>query len=119
MRTILLLQVVLIAAVVLVFFGKSGQAGAQAALFGGVIALLDALFLGWRVQRAGRAAGHSATRAMVALYLGAAERFVFTLAGFGLGLGVLHLQPLPLLLAFVAAQAGYWIGARRAANSAG
>ncbi|HKJ08619.1 MAG TPA: ATP synthase subunit I [Gammaproteobacteria bacterium] len=117
MRKILILQVLLIAAVTGAYFGKAGAAGAQAALFGGAIALVNALLLGRRVQRAGRAAQDSVTRGTFALYLGAVERFVFTLVGFGVGMGVLHLQPLPLLLAFAAAQAAYWLAARARPDS--
>ncbi|MEJ2646197.1 MAG: ATP synthase subunit I [Gammaproteobacteria bacterium] len=112
MRKVLILQILLIAAVTAVFFGKAGQAGAQAALFGGAIAVVNALLLGRRVQRAGKAAQESVTRGTFALYLGAVERFVFTLVGFGVGMGVLHLLPVPLLLAFAAAQAAYWLAAR-------
>jgi len=106
-----------VAAVAGAYLVLGRQPAVPAALFGGGIALVNTLLLGLRVQRAGKAAEASAARGTLTLYFGAVERFVFTLAGFGLGMGVLHLPPLPLLLAFAAAQAGYLIAARGASDS--
>lgn len=112
MRKLLITQLFLIALVVAGFYLQQGQEVALSALFGGSIALVNTLLLAWRVRRAGQTAEKDETRGAFTLYLGAIERFVFTLIGFVAGMGTLRLSPLPMLVAFAIAQLGYWIGAR-------
>jgi ATP synthase protein I len=118
MRKLLLTQLLLVALVAVGSYLQFGQPAAQAALFGGCIALVNTLLLAWRVRNAGHRAEQSSSRGALTLYLGAVERFVFTLLAFIAGMGMLKLPPLPMLVAFAAAQLGYWIAARDS-NAAG
>lgn len=77
------------------------EAGAVAVLFGGAVALANLLLLDWRARRANRAGALSARQSLQVLYLSALERFVTVALLFALGIGLLELDPLPLLLGFV------------------
>ena len=112
MRKLLLTQLFLVALVAGGSYLQVGRSAAQAALFGGCIALVNTLLLGWRVRNAGQRAEQSGARGALTLYLGAVERFVFTLLAFIVGMGMMKLPPLPMLVAFAVAQLGYWIAAR-------
>jgi len=78
-----------------------GQESALAAAYGGGIVLLNSLLLARRVRRAGELEGSSVVASM---YTGAVQRFIIAAAAFGLGMGVLRLQPVPMIVAFAAAQ---------------
>ncbi len=112
MRKILTIQSLLTLLVAGASYLQGGMPPAVAALYGGGIALGNSALLAWRVRRASLAAATSTERGTLHLYLGAVERFVFTLVAFGLGMGALKLSPLPMLIAFAAAQSGYWFAAR-------
>jgi ATP synthase protein I len=112
MRKLLSIQVLMTVAVAVPSVWLGGRGMALAAVFGGAIAVMNTLMLGWRVRRAAQATSQDRSRGTLALYMGAVERFVFTLAAFAFGMGFLHLRPEPLLGAFAAAQLGYWVAAR-------
>ncbi|MDH5183587.1 MAG: ATP synthase subunit I [Gammaproteobacteria bacterium] len=73
-----------------------------AAIFGGVIALVNTLLLRWNFERAEHFAGNDAGQNMKLLYRTAAQRLFSTIGLFVIALGVLKLQPLPLLVGFIA-----------------
>jgi ATP synthase protein I len=79
-----------------------GGSAAPAVLYGGAVALTNLLLLDWRARRANRAGALSARQSLQVLYLSALERFAAVALLFALGIGVLDLDPLPLLLGFVA-----------------
>jgi ATP synthase protein I len=79
-----------------------GGSAAPAVLFGGAAALANVLLLDWRARRANRVGALSAQQSLQVLYLSALERFATVALLFALGIGVLQLDPLPLLLGFVA-----------------
>ncbi|HEY5791375.1 MAG TPA: ATP synthase subunit I [Gammaproteobacteria bacterium] len=79
-----------------------GGAAMPAAVYGGGMALLNLLLLDWRARRANRAGALSARQSLGVLYLSALERFAAVALLFALGMGPLHLDPLPLLLGFMA-----------------
>lgn len=112
MRNLLIIQIIFTAVVSGVGLQLLGGPGAKSALYGGGIALVNSLLLGWRVRRAGAAAGKSVTQGAFTLYWGAIERFVFTMVAFIVGMGLLRLRPEPLLAAFAVAQLAYWIAAQ-------
>lgn len=95
-----LLTLVAAAAVALQVF--RGGTAAYAALFGGAVALTNLLLLDWRARRANRAGAMTARQSLQVLYLSALERFVTVALLFALGIGILGLDPLALLLGFVA-----------------
>lgn len=110
LRNVVLAQLSLVAAATLAAFLWRGQWGALSALGGGAIVLLNSLLLAWRVRRAGELEGNSV---VLAMYMGAAQRFLIAAVGFALGIGALGLDPLPMIAAFAIAQFGYAVAAKR------
>lgn len=110
LRNVVIAQIILIAAVAIAAFAWRGQEWALSALFGGAIVLVNSLLLARRVKRADQLEG---TSVALTMYAGAAQRFIITVAGFAIGMGVLKLAPLPQLIAFAVAQLGYVIAAKR------
>ncbi|HWU69305.1 MAG TPA: ATP synthase subunit I [Stenotrophobium sp.] len=105
---LLVAQVLLAVAAAVAMYGWRGQPeAAGAAVYGGAIALVNTLLLAWRTARAGAAAEADARWSSIGLLAGLLERFVFTLAAFGVGMGVLRLFPPALLVGFAAAQMAY------------
>ncbi|MGH8504861.1 MAG: ATP synthase subunit I [Stenotrophobium sp.] len=78
-----------------------------ATLYGGAIALINALLLARRTVRAAAMVDRDARWSSFTLLAGVLERFLFTLAAFGLGIGVLRLDPPALIVGFAVAQIGY------------
>lgn len=103
-KAIFLIQTGLVSIGVGLAIIMAGTHAGAAALYGGGVALANTWMLGRRVERADREIAHDAQRGMIILYVGAVLRFVFVLAALALGMGVLHLSPLPLVANFVAAQ---------------
>lgn len=79
-----------------------GGSAVPAVLYGGTVALTNLLLLDWRARRANRVGALSARQSLQVLYLSALERFASVALLFAVGIGVLELEPLPLLLGFVA-----------------
>ncbi|EIJ43963.1 ATP synthase I chain [Beggiatoa alba B18LD] len=109
-RKILRIQSLLIAGMTLVFYFGFGQAEAQAALYGGFIVLFNVWITQRRLQTALELAKVAPGKEIAAFYVGAIQRFVATVIFFGLGMGWLHLPPIPMLITFAVAQSGYALG---------
>lgn len=107
-KRLLYIQATVVLAGVVIAFTQMGSASALAAAFGGGVALLNSELLVWRVKRADDAAKTDPKRSVYILFFGAVERFVFALAGLAIGLGVLKLDPIPLLAMFGIAQVAYF-----------
>lgn len=101
----------------LLYYSNGGVNAALAALYGGAIALVNAWLLSSRIGKASDTSAQDAQRGIYILYFGAVQRFVFTLGAFILGMGYLELDPIPLLLTFMLAQAGYWFAAKKGLQS--
>lgn len=72
-----------------------------AAIFGGAIALVNTLLLRWNFERAELFAENDAGQNMKLLYRTAAMRLFSTIGLFVIALGVLKLEPLPVLAGFI------------------
>jgi ATP synthase protein I len=94
----------------LVWINEGGQA-ALAALYGGLVALTNSWLLAKRVARVGELAKRNPNYSAFTLYIGAVQRFLLVLVSLGIGLGWLHLAPLPLLVTFGVAQIAYIVAA--------
>ena len=104
------LQVALISATALAFLLFENSSHALAALYGGLIALIIAALLGWRVQRAAELGSEEQQQqGGMHLAIGAIERFVVVGIGFGLGIAVLKLPPVAMIAAFAVAQLSFLI----------
>jgi ATP synthase I chain len=90
-----------------------GKDAAKAAFFGGVVATANGLILLRKVSLANKAAATAPMRAMSLVYSGVVTRFILVLMLFGLGFGVLHLQPVPALFVFALAQLAYGWGFKK------
>ncbi len=111
------IQTTIVLLCVVVAWGYLGDKAALAAGYGGVIALINAWLMVRRLTRASQLAEADPTSGTYALYFGAVERFVFVLVGMGVGLGVLRLDPLPLLASFALSLVTYIIVAGKQATA--
>ncbi|PID50271.1 MAG: hypothetical protein CR991_02255 [Proteobacteria bacterium] len=116
MRSILIIQAVLVIVVVIVSRIYQGDSAMLPALYGGAIAVANTLLLSRRVAQTEEIAKTSPRTSVMPLYLGVLERFVFVLVGLGFGLGFLKLSPTPLLGAFIVAQLAYMLKGTRQAG---
>jgi ATP synthase protein I len=91
--------------VVCAWFAKQDINLIWAALYGGMMAIINALSLNHKVARASQVADN-ATKGLIILYLGAVQRFVITAVLFFVGMGILKLAPVPMIAAFAIAQFG-------------
>lgn len=81
-----------------------GKDVAIAVCFGGMISVVNTLLLKWHLLRTAIKAGANPAKNLGGVYRCIAERWVFTLAMFGVGFAVFEFAALPLLLGFVAIQ---------------
>ena len=113
--TLIVVQAALAVVCTLVALIYQGQDSALAAVYGGGVAIGSTWLLVKRVARAGELAKTNLKWSAYSLYFGAIQRFVFVLAMLGVGLGVIRLDPVPLLATFGIAQLGYIIAAGKQA----
>lgn len=103
-RNVLLIQLLITAVITAVAGVLSGKPVAIAALFGGLIVASNTLLQLWHMRRAERIAKEDAERILRIVYRCAAERIFSTVALFLIGLVALKLNPLGLLVGFIAGQ---------------
>lgn len=104
---VLAIQSILIAATAGVFLVVKGYTEAQAAMYGGAIALLSAWMLARRMRTVELTSQTGPQMGMQSLMIGAVLRFVVVLGLFALGMGWLGLSPLPLIIGFAVAQIAF------------
>jgi len=109
MRSLLIIQAILVLAGIAVSYYYLGEAGMLPAAFGGAIAIVNTILLSRRLDVAGAMAKDNPEGGVLALYLGVVQRFVFVLVMFGVGMGVLKLLPPPLLGTFAVAQLAFML----------
>lgn len=103
-RNVLLIQLLITAVITAVAGDLSGKPVAIAALFGCLIVASNTLLQLWHMRRAERIAKEDAERILRIVYRCAAERIFSTVALFLIGLVALKLNPLGLLVGFIAGQ---------------
>lgn len=114
MRSLLVIQAILVLAGVAVSYYYLGENGMLPAAFGGAIAIANTILLSRRLDVAGAMAKDNPEGGVLALYLGVVQRFVFVLVMFGVGMGALKLLPPPLLGTFAVAQLAFmFFGTKR------
>lgn len=112
-RKVIGLQVLIGGLVVAGFFLGKGGLEALSAAYGSVISIILAYLLGRGVVQAGNTAQQSPKSSTAILYMGAVQRFVLVLALFGVGLGILKLEPLATVAGFILPQLAFMILAVR------
>lgn len=112
-RAIPLLQVFAVLLTALLMGSVRGDSSQWPTLYGGMISVINLLWLQWRLKRSERResvaeieahAEQSARRITAALYLTVVERFVIVIALFLLGLVKMNLEPVALVTGFVVGQ---------------
>ncbi|WP_297528150.1 ATP synthase subunit I [Thiohalobacter sp.] len=104
MRKLLFSQLILALFVAAGSAWPGGVQGAVAALFGGAVAMTNTALLAWRAARMARRPTDTPHRDLRQMYFAALERFAIVAMLLAAGLGALHLEPGPLLAAFIAGQ---------------
>lgn len=97
-------QVVMVILVAALFGITMGWQAAPAALYGSLIVALNTFMQVRQLKRADRIAGLSAERNLRYMYRCAAQRLATTVALLAIGIALLRLEPLPLLVGYIAAQ---------------
>lgn len=97
MRRLLWIQGSLLIVISGSLFLIMNQPAGVAAVWGGLIAMVNSLLLARAVHRAGRAALRSSKAGMAHLYIGFVARFGIVLAGMGIGVMHMQLSPLPMI----------------------
>lgn len=109
MQRLLIIQAGLVLFAAIVSFYYLGGDAVLAALYGGIIAMLNAVLLSRRLESASDMAVNNPNAGTLTLYIGVVQRFVLTLVMFGIGIGLLKLNPIAMVGAFGAAQLGFMI----------
>ncbi len=113
MRSLLIIQLVIILLSVVVAVHYFGQSAMLPAFYGGAVALANTMLLSGRIKKFDELAATSPQTGVLSLMLGVVQRFVFVLVALGIGLGALKLMPLPLLGTFMSSQLAFVIGSMR------
>lgn len=109
-RNILIFQILFVLSCVGLSIWQFDAVVAKAALYGGLIAIINSLQLLRHLHRAERIAGDDANGNVRIFYLCAMERLVMTIALFAIGLGALKLAPLPVISGFILGQLALFFG---------
>lgn len=108
-RTIII-QGILTAITAALFLAFGASHHALGALYGGLIAIIIATLLGWRLKRAANfSADEQKERGGLQLAVGALERFLVVGVGFAVGIALLKLPPVAMIAAFAIAQISFLI----------
>ena len=110
MQRLLIIQAALVLFAAIGSFYYFGGHAVPATLFGGAIAMANAVLLSRRLEAASDLAQDNPNAGALTLYLGVIQRFVFTLIMFAVGIKVLGLlPPVALIIGFAVAQLGFMI----------
>jgi ATP synthase protein I len=109
---ILSVQALIISVIAWIFYAYATESDAQAAFYGGCIAMFNVWLTHRRLQTAAQIAQVAPGKELAVLYIAAVQRFVFTIVFFILGMWWLQLPPLPILITFASAQVGYFFKPR-------
>jgi len=84
-----------------------GAFSALAVIYGGGITLAGTAMMAYRINLAAMAGGSDKHQGYLQIYAGVIQKFFLTLLLIALGMGYFELDPLALLVGFIAAQLGY------------
>jgi len=109
LQRLLIIQAALVLIAIIATISFLDMGSATAALFGGCIALANSVLLYRKLDSASSMAKENPNGGIMTLYAGVIQRFVFVLLMFGVGMGLLKLNPVAMLGAFGLAQLAYMI----------
>ena len=101
LKRIFLAQLIFVTLLAIFYIATADIHAGIAAIFGGAIALVNTWLLRWNFERAEHFAGNDAGQNMKLLYRTAAMRLFSTIGLFVIALGILKLEPLPVLVGFI------------------
>jgi ATP synthase protein I len=106
-----------VVAVLVVLILQNGEIGqGMAVAYGGFSTVLGTCILAWRINRSVKAVTEGKGHAVLYLYLGAIERFLYTVLLFGIGLLLLKMAILPMIVGLIAGQVGFFLGGLKSQN---
>jgi len=117
MRSLLIIQAILVMIGVVASYYYFGDDGLLPAAYGGAVAVVNTILLSRRLDSAGEMAEENPDGGVLTLYLGVVQRFVFVLVMFGVGMGVLKLLPPPMLGTFALSQLAFMLFGSRNTNA--
>ena len=109
MQRLLIIQATLVLVAIIATIYLSGADAVTAALFGGCVAMANSVLLYRKLDKASSMAKDNPNGGMMTLYAGVIQRFIFVLGMFGVGMGLLKLNPVAVIGAFGLAQIAYMI----------
>lgn len=109
LQRVLIAQCILTLAATLGGFLHSGKPTAIAVLFGGLITVITTALLMWCEKRTAKRAGTDPGQNLKLMYACAIQRLLFAMVMFAVGIGVLKLQPVPLLTGFMLGQVALFL----------
>jgi len=109
MRNLFVIQVALVMLGVALFYFYMGNETIIASFYGGGVAVTHTILLSRRLISAGSMANDNPEAGILNLYLGVIQRFIFMLVMFGVGIGILKLNPPAMVGTFALAQVAYMI----------
>jgi len=114
MRNLFVIQIALVILGTVLFYFYMGYETVIASLYGGGVAITHTILLSRRLISASNMANDNPDAGILNLYLGVIQRFIFMLVMFGVGIGILELNPPAMVGTFALAQVAYMIyGAKR------
>jgi ATP synthase protein I len=105
----LAMQLLIVAGIGWGFYAFQGISAAQAALYGGCMVMFNVWITNRRLHQAAEVAKIAPGKEIRVFYFAAVQRFVFTISFFIIGMGLLHLPPIPMVVAFAIAHLGYFL----------
>jgi len=109
LQRLLVIQATLVLIAIIATVFLSSVDSAAAALFGGCVALANSVLLYRKLDAASSMAQDNPNGGIMTLYAGVIQRFIFVLGMFGVGMGLLKLNPVAVIGAFGLAQLAYMI----------
>lgn len=106
-RRVTILQVIMTLSLAVIFYVAGDASTAEAALYGGAVALANNLSHARRSMLAGKIVLAVPAKAFALIYGGAIGRTIMTLGLFALAFGLLKLHAAPALFVFAVAQLAY------------
>lgn len=109
MRNLFVIQIALVMLGMVLSYFYIGNEAIIASLYGGGVAITHTILLSRRLISAGDMANDNPEAGILNLYLGVIQRFIFMLVMFGVGIGILKLNPPAMVGTFALAQIAYMI----------
>ncbi|MBT4837862.1 MAG: ATP synthase subunit I [Methylococcales bacterium] len=92
----------------MIIFSLMGSNAVLSSIYGSSIAIINYLLLSRRIKLNQLLKNKNAESDIRSIYIGAIERFVFTLIAMAVGMGALSFEPMAILVSFALMQLSYF-----------